>query len=153
MGFIDTLRDWWDSLFFQRVSSSPGVSSAGTRLYVGNLSYQAKSEEIKKLFERYGTVQNVHIVMDRFTKKPKGFAFVQMSSSKDAERALALSGSEFLSRNITVSIAKSQETRFRKKWSGGRRPSNNNRRRNNFNGPRGRQRNGPTSAQETPNAI
>ena len=101
-------------------------------MYVGNISYQAKSEEIKRLFEKYGTVLSVHIVTDRFTKKPKGFAFVQMANSRDAEKALALSGREFLSRNITVSIAKSQETRFRKKWSGGRRPGNNNRRRGGY---------------------
>ena len=144
MGFIDTLRDWWDSLFFQRVSSNPVASGGGSRLYVGNLNYQAKSEEIKKLFEKYGTVLSVHIVTDRFTKKPKGFAFVQMASSKEAEKALAVSGREFLNRNVTVSIAKSQETRFRKKWSGGRRPSNNNRRRGGYGSqPRDRQpRNG-----------
>ena len=60
------------------------------RIYVGNLPFNANDDEIRSLFEQYGTVETVHIVMDRETGRPRGFAFVEMSSGVDeAIRATA----------------------------------------------------------------
>lgn len=81
------------------------------KLYVGNLSYDAKDEDLKNLFAKYGNVQSASVITDRFTGRSKGFAFVEMSSSEEAQKALELNGTEFLGRNITVSEARPKEPR------------------------------------------
>jgi len=60
----------------------------GTRLYVGNLSYDTTGEAIRALFTELGEVTDVHMVMDRDTGRPRGFAFVTMGSQADAEKAI-----------------------------------------------------------------
>ncbi|OGX03984.1 MAG: hypothetical protein A3G87_04660 [Omnitrophica bacterium RIFCSPLOWO2_12_FULL_50_11] len=82
-----------------------------TKLYVGNLNYNASEEEIKTLFSKCGTVQSVSIITDRYTGQSKGFGFVEMSSSEEAEKALELNGTDFLGRNLNVSEARPQERR------------------------------------------
>ena len=82
-----------------------------TKLYVGNLSYNATAEDLSGLFSKFGAVQSAEIIKDRYTGQSKGFAFVQMSSSEEAEKALELNGSDFLGRNINVSEARPQEKR------------------------------------------
>ena len=82
-----------------------------TKLYVGNLSYNATEEELNSLFSKFGTIQSAEIIKDRYTGQSKGFAFVQMSSSEEAQKALELNGSDFLGRNINVSEARPQERR------------------------------------------
>lgn len=82
------------------------------RLYVGNLSYNARDEDLKNLFSKYGSVQSVNVITDRLTGRSKGFAFVQMSSPEEAQKALELNGSSFLGRTLRVSEAKPRETRF-----------------------------------------
>ena len=89
------------------------------KLYVGNLSYNAKDEDLKNLFAKYGTVQSVNIISDRFTGRSKGFAFVEMSSGEEAQKALELNGSDFLGRNVTVSEARPQEPRSEGRREGG----------------------------------
>ena len=81
------------------------------KLYVGNLSYNATEEELNSLFSKFGTIQSAEIIKDRYTGQSKGFAFVQMSSSEEAQKALELNGSDFLGRNINVSEARPQERR------------------------------------------
>lgn len=81
------------------------------KLYVGNLSYDAKDSDLQNLFSKYGNVQSVSIISDRFTGRSKGFAFVEMASGEEAEKALALNGTDFLGRNITVSEARPKESR------------------------------------------
>src|SRR3989338_9818342 len=82
-----------------------------TKLYVGNLSYNATEEELNSLFSKFGTIQSAEIIKDRYTGQSKGFAFVQMSSSEEAQKALELNGTDFLGRNINVSEARPQERR------------------------------------------
>ncbi|OGW80340.1 MAG: RNA-binding protein [Omnitrophica bacterium RIFCSPLOWO2_12_FULL_44_17] len=82
-----------------------------TKLYVGNLSYQATAEEIKQLFVKFGEVKNVDIITDRFSGRSKGFAFVEMGTPEEAEKALELNGTEFGGRNLNVSEAKPREPR------------------------------------------
>ena len=89
------------------------------KIYVGNLSYQAAEEDLKNLFAPFGTVQSIDIIRDRYTGQSKGFAFVEMASSQEVQKALSLNGSDFLGRNINVSEARPQEPRGERKGGGG----------------------------------
>ena len=79
----------------------------GKRLYVGNLPYDADEDAIRAAFTANGgTVERVHIPLDRDTQRPRGFAFIEMSSDEEAQRAVeALNGSNFGSRTLKVSEA------------------------------------------------
>ncbi|MGH9162618.1 MAG: RNA recognition motif domain-containing protein [Vicinamibacteraceae bacterium] len=61
----------------------------GQRLYVGNLPYRTTDEELSALFSRAGSVENVQVMRDLATGRARGFAFVQMASDDDAQRAIA----------------------------------------------------------------
>ncbi len=78
-----------------------------TKLFVGNLSFEASSEELKTLFEKYGPVEEATVVVDKRSGKSKGYGFVQMVESKDAAMALELSGHDFKGREIVVTEADS----------------------------------------------
>jgi cold-inducible RNA-binding protein len=79
----------------------------GTRLYVGNLSYQTNEASLREVFEQEGRkVSEVKIVTDRETGQPRGFAFVEMGSPADAEAAIAaLNGRELDGRTLKVNEA------------------------------------------------
>jgi len=79
----------------------------GKRLYVGNLPYDADEEAIRAAFtQNGGTVERVHIPLDRETQRPRGFAFVEMGSDEEAQQAVAaMNGANFGSRTIRVSEA------------------------------------------------
>ena len=83
----------------------------GTRLYVGNLPFTAGDEEVRELFEQNGrTVTEVRLVTDRDTGRPRGFGFVEMGSSEDADAAIReLNGFELNGRALTVNEAKERE--------------------------------------------
>ena len=80
----------------------------GKRLYVGNIPYQTTEEQLRALFEEGGgQVQEVKIVIDRETGRPRGFAFVELSTDDQAEAAVgALDGKSFGGRPLTVSEAR-----------------------------------------------
>src|SRR3989442_11052829 len=62
-------------------------------IYVGNLDFKATEEELRSLFAAHGNVEKVHIVLDRDTGQPRGFAFVEMTNDGEAEGAIkALNG-------------------------------------------------------------
>jgi RNA recognition motif-containing protein len=61
-----------------------------TKLYVGNMSNETTEQDLRTMFAEAGTVGSVDVVMDRQTGKPKGFAFVMMSSQTEAEKAISL---------------------------------------------------------------
>ena len=61
----------------------------GTRIYVGNLSFDTTADTVRELFEEQGEVTDVHMVMDRDTGRPRGFAFVTMGSEAAAQKAIA----------------------------------------------------------------
>jgi cold-inducible RNA-binding protein len=61
----------------------------GRRLYVGNLPYKATDEELTALFSQAGTVDNVRVMRDMATGRARGFAFVEMASDEDAQKAIA----------------------------------------------------------------
>src|SRR4051812_38591262 len=85
----------------------------GTRLYVGNLSYNVTEPELREVFAEDGrNVVEVKIVMDRDTGRPRGFAFVEMGSDNDASQAIqSLTGRDVQGRAINVSEARERTPR------------------------------------------
>ena len=82
------------------------------RIYVGNFGYETREQELREAFEAYGQVQEVSMIQDRDTGRPKGFAFVEMPTSAEAEAAIgALNGKEFAGRAITVNEARPRQER------------------------------------------
>lgn len=74
-------------------------------VFVGNLAFKANAGDLRELFEEYGEVQGVRVMTDRATRRPKGFAFIEMDK-KSAKTAIAdLNGSEFFGRDIKVNFA------------------------------------------------
>jgi cold-inducible RNA-binding protein len=77
------------------------------RIYAGNLSYELTEEEIREEFQTYGEVTSVSIITDKFSGRPKGFAFVEMSSKAEAEAAIeGLNGKVLKERTIVVNAAR-----------------------------------------------
>ncbi len=92
----------------------------GSKLYVGNLSYNTNSSSLEQLFSQHGTVQSAEVIADRETGRSKGFGFVQMGSDEEAAAAIAaLNGVEHEGRAISVSEAKPREDRPRGGGGGG----------------------------------
>jgi RNA recognition motif-containing protein len=84
----------------------------GSKLYVGNLSYNATGSDLETLFTPHGTVQSAEVIADRDTGRSKGFGFVQMGSDSEAQAAIsALNGQEHDGRALTVNEAKPREER------------------------------------------
>ena len=84
-------------------------------LYVGNLSYDMTDEDLQQVFEEYGTVNKVNIIMDRDSGRSKGFGFVEMENSEDGEKAVQeLDGQEVKGRNLKVNQARPREERPRR---------------------------------------
>lgn len=94
------------------------------KLYVGNVPFAANEEELQDHFGRIGSVSSVKVIRDRDTGRSKGFAFVEMENENLAQDALSLDGSEFLQRNLKVSIARERENRGGGRQGGGFRPRN-----------------------------
>ncbi len=80
------------------------------RIYVGNLPFSASEDQVRELFEEYGSVDSVHMVTDRDTGRPRGFGFVEMSSGGD-EAIDALNGRDMGGRSLTVNEARPREDR------------------------------------------
>ena len=84
----------------------------GTKLYVGNLSFNTTENELQELFAQAGTVQEVSLMQDKFTGKSRGFAFVTMGSDEDAQNAISkLNGQTVEGRPLTVNEARPREPR------------------------------------------
>jgi len=92
----------------------------GSKLYVGNLSYNTSSSELEQLFGAHGTVQSAEVIADRETGRSKGFGFVQMASDSEAQAAIAaLNGQQHDGRALTVNEARPKEERPRSGGGGG----------------------------------
>ena len=84
----------------------------GSKLYVGNLSYNATSSDLEQMCGAHGTVQSAEVIQDRDTGRSKGFGFVQMASDDEAKAAIAaLNGQQQDGRALTVNEAKPREDR------------------------------------------
>lgn len=89
-------------------------------IYVGQLSYQATEEAIREIFGEYGTVKSVYMPTDRETGNFRGFAFVEMSSEAEEEKAIAtLDGAKWMERELKVNKARPRENK--NSQGGGRR--------------------------------
>jgi cold-inducible RNA-binding protein len=83
----------------------------GSRLYVGNLSFNTTELELREVFSQCGTVAETKMVMDRETGRPRGFAFVEMGSEEDAKQAIdQLNGRELGGRALTVNEAQERSS-------------------------------------------
>jgi len=84
----------------------------GSRLYVGNLSFNTTTEMLRELFSSHGEVTDVHVAMDRETGRPRGFAFVTMSSPAEARKATeAFNGELIDGRPLRVNEAEERDSR------------------------------------------
>ena len=84
------------------------------KLYVGNLSFNTTEEELRSLMSEAGAVESVEMITDRYTGRPKGFAFVTMGSQAEAEKAISMFNEKILDdRTIKVNIARPREERPR----------------------------------------
>ena len=81
-------------------------------IFVGNLDFRATEDSIRSLFEPHGAVERVSLVTDRETGRSRGFAFIEMTSSDDADRAIsALNGADSGGRALNVSVAQPKMVR------------------------------------------
>ena len=82
------------------------------RIHVGNFGFETSEQELREAFEAHGQVKEVAMIQDRDTNRPKGFAFVEMPTSAEAQAAIgALNGKEFGGRAITVNEARPRPER------------------------------------------
>lgn len=82
-----------------------------SKIYVGNLSFSTSNQDLQDAFAEHGTVRSAKIIMDRDTNRSKGFGFVEMSSSQEADSAIMrLNGTDLQGRALNVSIAKPVST-------------------------------------------
>ena len=84
----------------------------GTRLYVGNMSFNTTEGDMQRLFEEAGQVVGCDLIVDKFTSRSKGFGFVEMGSQEDANKAIELlNGKDVDGRALTVNEARPREER------------------------------------------
>jgi RNA recognition motif-containing protein len=76
-----------------------------TKMYVGNLPFNATEDSVRALFAEFGSVQSLSLVNDRETGRPRGFGFVEMSSSDAAKAMQSLNGKDFAGRPLKVNEA------------------------------------------------
>jgi len=83
-----------------------------SKVYVGSLPFSITEAQLNEMFAKYGKVNSVNIISDKFTNRPRGFAFVEMESDEVAQKAIAgLNGTQLEGRTIVVNPAKPQERR------------------------------------------
>jgi cold-inducible RNA-binding protein len=83
-----------------------------SRLFVGNLSFQTTEKDLETYFSQAGGVTTVNLMLDKFSGKSRGFAFVEMSTPEEADRAVeTFNGKELQGRPLTVNIARPREDR------------------------------------------
>ena len=91
-----------------------------TKLFVGNLSFKATENQLQDMFAPHGNVLEVDMIMDKFTGRPRGFAFVTMETKEGADAATnALNGKSIDGRALTVNEARPREDRPRTGGGGG----------------------------------
>ncbi len=82
------------------------------KLFVGNLSYKTTENDLQDAFAAHGTVIEANLMLDRVTGRPRGFAFVTMSSPEEAQKAIeAMNGKQLDGRPLTVNVARPREER------------------------------------------
>ncbi len=91
---------------------SKNIVNMSTKLFVGNLSFNATQNQLQELFGAHGTVLEVDIIKDKFSGRPRGFGFVTMETKEAADAAIkAINGKEIDGRALTVNEARPREER------------------------------------------
>ncbi len=91
-----------------------------SRLFVGNLSYKTLDKDLQEYFSQAGVVTSVNLMLDKFTGKSRGFAFVEFSTNEEANKAVEMfHNKEFQGRQLTVNIARPREERPPRAGGGG----------------------------------
>ncbi|WP_446786600.1 RNA recognition motif domain-containing protein [Macellibacteroides fermentans] len=86
-------------------------------IYIGNLSYSVKESDLKEVMEDYGTVDSVKLIIDRDTRRSKGFAFVEMPNDQEAKNAInELNGAEYQGRQMVLKEATPKEPAPRRSY-------------------------------------
>jgi len=81
-------------------------------IYVGNFSFATTETELREIFEHYGAVQNINLVHDQYTGKPRGFAFIEMTDDVEGSAAItAINGSQLGGRALVVNEARPKAER------------------------------------------
>ena len=111
---------WLSILFLRAVGPSEQARTRSGRqredmrmqIYVSNLAWAITEDDLRQLFEAYGTVASVRIITDRDTGRSRGFGFVEMPDAAEAQAAIAgLNGTSFGERTLTVNAAREREER------------------------------------------
>src|SRR3979490_144314 len=104
----------------ERAVSRNSIVTRSTKLFVVNLSFNTTQEQLQDLFAAHGNVVEVDVIMDKFSGRPRGFAFVTMESKEAADAAVqALNGKEIAGRALRVNEARPREDRPRTGGGGG----------------------------------
>ncbi len=91
-----------------------------SRLFVGNLAFQTMENDLQDYFSQAGIISSVNLMLDKFTGKSRGFAFIEYSSSAEANKAVEMfHNKEFQGRALTVNIARPREERPPRSGGGG----------------------------------
>ncbi|HSX11347.1 MAG TPA: RNA-binding protein [Chlamydiales bacterium] len=86
------------------------MNQQNQKLYVGNLNFDASEDQVRELFGSFGEVQEVKIVMDRFSGRSRGFAFVRMATAEDAGKAKeSLNGQPFQGKALVIDWARTEQ--------------------------------------------
>ncbi len=81
-------------------------------IFVGNLSYNTTDDDLRRTFEEYGAVDSARVILDRETRRSRGFGFIEMSNDTEAQEAMqALDGTEIDGRALKVNEARPREDR------------------------------------------
>ncbi|MBL0945863.1 MAG: RNA-binding protein [Hydrogenophaga sp.] len=92
----------------------------GNKLYVGNLPYQVRDEDLQQAFEAFGSVNSAKVMMERETGRSKGFGFVEMGSDAEAQAAIqGMNGQSLGGRSLVVNEARPMEARPPRSGGGG----------------------------------
>jgi cold-inducible RNA-binding protein len=92
-----------------------------SKIYVGNLPFTTTDTDLNAMFAKHGNVTSVNIVTDKYTNRPRGFAFVEMDTDDSAQKAIAaLNGTQIEGRAIVVNAARPQEPRRDRSFGGNR---------------------------------
>ena len=93
---------------------------SNSKLYVGNLSFQTSEAELRAHFEQFGAVTDIYVAMDKFTGRPRGFAFVTMGTAEEAKLAIEkTNGADLGGRALQVNEARPKEERSGGGFGGG----------------------------------
>jgi RNA-binding proteins (RRM domain) len=93
---------------------------SNSKLYVGNMSFKTTEDELRSVFGQFGSVTDVYVAMDKMTGRPRGFAFVTMSTPEEAQLAAEkMNGADLGGRALTVNEARPKEEGAGRSFGGG----------------------------------